>query len=154
MPHDLLGLDDPYLDIEVASLFAEVGDAFHVSISRSSTDGRVNAPGPGNVREVRVHLERRSRDGTSEYEKSLEVFTVPIDEFGMGSAKIVVPIPTDSPISYQGELFSVFYQLVVVTNIEKAIDHKRKIDTIVVPRGGLDVYNQPHPLRSSSPATP
>ncbi len=142
-------MSDHLLSVHLASVAAEVGDAFRLSISRAPEDGKQNTPGFGRVRAIRVHLEYET-DGRGDTDSlAFPAQRVPIDKFGMGSADLEIPIPSNAPISYTGQLMSIRYWLQVTTDIEKSLDRRREIPVLVVPKNGAGTYIAAHPLGAS-----
>lgn len=143
---------DPLLSYKLASYVAEVGDAFHLSLSRSPADGSMNDKMVGKVRSVRVELgfETEGRGDTDR--STIARFEMPIDRFGMGSADVRIDVPHNAPISYDGHLIRVRYNLHIRTDLSASIDHATDVPVLVVPVGGATTYQSAHPLPPQAPA--
>lgn len=139
---------DPLLSYKLASPVCELGSAFYLSVSRAPMDGAVNEGGIGKVRAVRVELGYETEGRGDTDSKDVFEFEMPIDRFGMGSADVQVHVPEDAPISYDGALIRINYAIHIRTDISASIDHGIDIPVIVVPVGGADTYQHPHPLPS------
>ena len=138
---------DRSISVRLASAFAEVGGAFHVSISRAPQDGTTNREGAGRVRHLRVSLGYET-DGRGDTDSdNFQSLRIPIDQFGMGSADNEIPVPIDAPISYRGELMSLAYWITVTTDVEMSLDHIDHIPVVVVPKNGMGTYTLAHPLQ-------
>ncbi len=140
---------DRNISIKLANDIAEIGEAFHLTVERSPTDGVTNDSGRGKIREVRVHLEYATQGRGTTNSATFPAATFPVDQFGMGSGDIVLPIPIHSPVSYDGRLLRVVYQIVVTTDVQAGMDHNTEIPVAVVLENGGDTYRAPHPLRTT-----
>ena len=137
---------DPLVSYLLASHVAEVSSAFHISVSRSPVDGMTNEAQVGKVRELRVHLEYETEGRGNRNMHEFPTRSVPIDRFGMGKADITLDVPFNAPISYDGDLIRVKYEIVIVTDIQRAFDDSQRIPVVVAPVGGANTYQRPHPL--------
>lgn len=137
---------DPLVSYQLASHVAEVSGAFHITVSRSPADGASNEAQMGKVRGLRVHLEYETEGRGDRDSREYSETTVPIDRFGMGRADITLEVPFNAPISYDGHLLRVKYEIVVVTDRQRAFDYALKIPVVVAPVGGASTYQRPHPL--------
>ena len=100
----------------------------------------------GKVRSLRIELEYKTSGRGDEDSKKVHTSEVPIDRFGMGAADLRIEVPPDSPISYDGQLMRVHYEIHIWTDIQAQIDHGSDIAVLVVPIGGATSYQRPHPL--------
>lgn len=58
-----------------------------------------------------------------------------------------VGVPGTEPVSYDGQLITIRWQLEVAATRPWRSDHTVVADVLVVPVGGLSVYRSPHPYR-------
>lgn len=138
--------DDPQLQVELINDVAEVGGYFSGHITRSPVDGARNTPGRGHVRAVRVRLHMFTEgrgDKDSWHSNEIEA---PVDEHGMTSAPFEIPVPSGAPISYDGSLVRVRWQMEIRTDRKMALDSVLSTEVLVVPHGGMGLYTRPHPL--------
>lgn len=143
---------DPLLSYKLASFVCEVGSAFHLSVSRAPADGQMNDKTVGKVRAVRVELSYETEGRGDTDSDDLFEFVMPIDRFGMGSADVQIDVPSNAPISYDGRLIRVKYEIHIRTDVSASIDHATDIPVLVVPVGGATTYHQAHPLPSQGHA--
>lgn len=138
--------EDSQLQIELLNDVAELGGRFEGHIRRSPVDGAANPQGMGQVRAVRLTL-RMFTDGrgSTDSEEYGEIEAA-VDEYGMTSTPFLLPVPVDAPISYDGSLIRIRWQLVVRTDRKMALDSKMETEVLVVPQGGANLYRRPHPL--------
>lgn len=135
---------DSNLAIALSHDVAEVGGTFVCELKRRPNDGESNES--GKVRAVRVTLRMTTEGRGSEDREDHVMKEVPVDEFGMASARIELAVPIDAPISYDGSLIRVMWQIEARTDVALARDQYSVAPVLVVPRGGLGVYARPHPL--------
>lgn len=135
---------DTNLAIKLANDVAEVGGIFRCELKRRPNDGESNEN--GKVRAVRLTLRMRTEGRGSEDRTDYVTEEIPVDEFGMASAKIDLIVPSNAPISYDGSLIRVLWQIEARTDVALARDQFSVAPVLVVPVGGLGVYSGPHPL--------
>jgi hypothetical protein len=138
---------DPNLAIELEDDVAEVGGSFVCHISRSPMDGELNESGRGQVRSIRLVLRSRTEGRGTEDSKNYSSTEIAVDEYGMASGRFELPIPHDAPISYDGELIRVIWEVSAITDIKHGRDQRSTATVLVVPIGGRGRYSSPHPLR-------
>lgn len=139
-------LPDEQLRIELQHDIAEVGGRFVGHLQRSPADGASNDREIGRVRGVRVSL-KMTTEGRGDTD-SMEVAEVAaaVDEYGMASQQFELEVPLDVPVSYDGRLIRVRWQIEARTDRKLAVDAIAASEVLVVPRGGLGHYDRPHPL--------
>lgn len=141
---------DPQVSYKFASQFAEIGTAFHVSVARSPDDGVLNEKMMGKVRALRISLEMKTEGRGDTDTRNVASAEIPVDRFGAARGDIVLAVPIDLPISYDGRLLRVVYEVTIRTDTQLGLDPKVEIPVVVVPQNGIGRYGQPHPLRSFS----
>ncbi len=139
---------DELVSFRLASAVAEVAGAFQISVSRAPADGKTNEASFGKVRALRVHLEFETEGRGDRDSREYESVTIPIDRFGMGQADVNLEVPFNAPVSYDGRMIRIKYQLVITTDRQSALDHRLEIPVVVAPAGGASTYQYPHPLPS------
>ncbi len=138
---------DPNLSIQIEHDIAEVGSFFACTVSRSPTDGVTNEPGRGQVRGVRIELGWSTEGRGDTDSDTVASLVIPVDEFGMANARVELPVPANGPISYDGALIRVRWELSAQTDIKLGVDQRSSAEVLVVPARGLGTYDRAHPLR-------
>ena len=137
---------DPNLVIRLEHDIAEVGGIFRCDVTRSPTDGERNDKAIGQVRAVRIRLHRTTEGRGTVAAADAATVELPVDEFGMASGQIELPVPPDAPISYDGMLIRVRWEIEARTDLRLQVDQTSSAEVLVVPRGGLGRYDRAHPL--------
>lgn len=137
---------DPNLDIEIDNDVVEVGATVSGRIQRWPSDGDDNSKKIGKIQAVRVKVSWRTEGRGDRARATVGEITIPAAEFGQASGSFSVPIPPNSPISYDGSLIRVIWELEARTDRKLARDPKNSYRLLVVPRNGLGRYKRPHPL--------
>ena len=138
--------DDPQLRVELVNDVAELGRYFSGHIRRDPVDGATNAPGRGQVRAVRLGLRMFTEGRGDKDDWRSNDIQAPVDEHGMTSTPFELPVPHDMPISYDGSLMRVRWQIEIRTDRKMAFDSVLTTEVLVVPRHGVGLYRRPHPL--------
>lgn len=138
---------DPNLAIQIEDDVAEVGAKFRCSVQRSPADGESNSGGRGQIRSVEITLGYFTEGRATVDKETVSSATIPVDEYGMASGDVELAIPADAPISYDGRLIRVRWQIEATTDIKLGRDQKSSAFVLVVPVGGHGLYESPHPLR-------
>lgn len=139
--------DDPQLTIELEHDVVEVGGRLVGHIRRAPLDGTRNEGTFGTVREVRVALKMVTEGRGDTDTRRLEAVSATVDEYGIASQPFALTVPMDAAISYDGALIRVRWMIEARTDRKLAIDSKIEADVLVVPVGGRELYDRPHPLR-------
>lgn len=137
---------DPNLSIRLEHDIAEVGNSFLCSVKRSPSDGETNDKTLGQIRAVRIALRMTTEGRGDEDRKDFVTEELEVDEYGMASGDVRLQVPTDAPISYDGALIRVRWNIEARTDIKFGVDQQSSAPVLVVPIGGLGVYTRPHPL--------
>lgn len=138
---------DPNLSIEIDHDVAEVGGAFRCAVRRSPVDGEINDKTFGKARSVRLSLRMYTEGRGNEDQERYALTEFPIDEYGMATGIANLVVPAEAPVSYDGQLIRVRYEIEARTDLHLARDQRSSAEVLVVPRGGLGAYRRPHPLR-------
>ncbi len=137
---------DPNLSIRLEHDIAEVGTSFLCSVKRSPSDGETNEKTLGQIRAVRIALRMTTEGRGDEDRKDYATQELEVDDYGMASGEVRLNVPTDAPISYDGALIRIRWNIEARTDIKFGVDQKSSAPVLVVPAGGLGVYTRPHPL--------
>lgn len=137
---------DPNLDVELDNDVVEVGTAVTGRIQRWPSDGDDNSKKIGQIKAVRVKVSWRTEGRGDRARGTAGEITIPAAEFGQASGTFSVPIPPNAPISYDGSLIRVIWELEARTDRKLARDPKNSFRLLIVPRNGLGRYERPHPL--------
>ena len=130
--------------VEVDDYFVELG---------ARVEGRVLLPGAEGldpsverIREVRValHYWTEGRGDSDSWHGAPQVFDVNID--GSLHGRFSLDVPANAPISYDGSLFRVRWEVEARTDLKLRIDKTAGVGIVVLPAGGHGLYLQPHPL--------
>lgn len=138
--------EDPNLAIEIVSDIAELGGSFICDVTRSPADGEQNEKGRGQIREVRLSLGWYTSGRGDTDSDTVHTVGLDVDQYGMAKGRVELPVPLDAPISLDGHLIRVHWQLVAQTDVAMKIDQKSSAEVLVVPQGGLGLYDRAHPL--------
>jgi hypothetical protein len=69
-----------------------------------------------------------------------------LEAHGGLNAAFSLLVPATSPVSYDGTLMRVMYEIEARVDLKFARDEKSAHQDLVIPVGGMGVYNRPHPL--------
>lgn len=139
---------DPNLTLTLDHDIAEVGTTFTGHMSRSPVDGQTNDKTLGKVRAVRISLKYETSGRGDLDSKSFGVLEFPVDEYGMISTNFALEVPADGPISYDGGLIRVGWQIEARSDRQLAPDDKLSVEVLVIPRNGTGFYDRPHPIHA------
>jgi hypothetical protein len=130
--------------IELDSPFVEPGGQVTGRVELPGAEG-VN-PTVDRIREVRVLLRFRTegRGDKDSWEGPAQSFPVGVD--GALTGYFTLDVADDSPISYDGGLLRLIWEVEARTDLRLRIDKKATATVVVVPAGGLGLYRRPHPL--------
>ena len=125
-------------------LVGEVGGAITGVVSRQAdADGVASESRARAVRLVlRLRTEGRGNTDTSDVSNQ----TFDLEAHGGLSVRFSLAIPRSTPISYDGSLMRVLYEVEARVDVKLARDPKVSYAVLIVPDGGLTVYQRPHPL--------
>ena len=146
---------DPNLQIGLTTDIVEIGAQVTGHIQRWPSDGDDNSKKVGKVEAIRVKVRWRTEGrGDRDWETVGEV-NIPASDFGQAKGSFAIPIPYDAPISYDGNLIRVLWEVEARTDRKYAVDPKFVLPLLVVPQNGGHRYRRPHPLpRAADTWTP
>jgi hypothetical protein len=131
------------LRLEVDSWLAEVGGLF--------TGLLANDPPPdqaSSVRAVRLELWYWTEGRGTKDRRTVSELHYPASDGVQLATRFTLPVPWEVPISYDGDMIRVRWQIRAVVNRSWKTDHSTGVDVVVAPVGGFGLYHAPHPLRS------
>ena len=128
----------------VDDLFVEPGGTVTGRVELPGVEG--TNPKVERIREVRVVLRYRTegRGDTDSWTSDPVGFPVAVD--GSLNAEFTLDVPDDAPVSYDGSLLRLIWEVEARTNLRMRIDKKASAPVVVVPVGGLGLYRRAHPL--------
>lgn len=71
---------------------------------------------------------------------------LPVGDDGVLNSRFELPVPSQGPISYDGRLMRVVWAVEARLDVKLRRDLKVSRPVLVVPLGGLGLYDRPHPL--------
>lgn len=145
---------DPALDVDLVTDVAEVGGVFEGHLTRKPQLDDSQEAGKHRLQGVRLELryETEGRGDTDARTVTTQRFQV--DEWGQASVGFQIQVPPLGPISYDGRLIRVRWELIAIAMVKLAIDRRLSLPVLVVPRNGGGLYDRPHPLLSRVPPPP
>ncbi len=132
------------MGLELEDMVCEVGGHFVGRLIRQADADGVSTD--SRARSVRLVL-RLYTEGRGDVDR-VDVSSLRFDLAPHGglSAEFSLPVPATSPVSYDGTLMRVQYEIEARVDLKLARDEKYGRRVLVVPVGGLGVYDRPHPL--------
>jgi sporulation-control protein spo0M len=130
--------------LEFDALVVECGGRFTGRVTRDPDADGVTTD--SRARSVRLTLRYRTEGRGDNESKKITVVNFDVETHGGLSVPFSLPVPMGSPISYDGSLMRVIYEVEARVDIKLARDPKIKRLVLVVPEGGGWVYDRPHPL--------
>ncbi len=143
---------DDRIRVDIDDDIAEPGGSFTGTLSRTPLDGggsvdSSNLP-MGAERSIRVALIMRTEGRGDVDQRTIAEVGVELDRFGSASTPFSLRVPPDGPISYDGRLIRVVWEIAAITDRKLAFDKRTSAPVVVVPRGGHGHYRYPHPRSS------
>jgi hypothetical protein len=133
---------EPNVSFSLDSWMAELGGWFQGQLIYSPTAGEA-----GRADGLRVRLRYRT-DGRGDTDRGVVVEQrYPLQAETASSTPFRVPVAPNVPISYDGELIKLRWQLEVAATRPWRPDHVVTADVVVVPVGAFRFYRGPHPFR-------
>ena len=130
------------LSMELDDEVAVVGGAFSGRLIREH-DGTEKGL---RARAVRLSLKFSTEGRGDTHQKTLHTFEFPLGDDGRLDESFVFEVPADAPISYDGSLIRVVWEIEARIDLKLARDPKTERTVLVVPEGGAGLYVAPHPL--------
>lgn len=130
------------LSMELDDEVAVVGGIFSGKLIREP-DGMEKGP---MARAVRLSLKFFTEGRGDKDQKTLHTIEFPLGDDGRLDAPFSFDVPSDGPISYDGSLIRVVWEIEARIDLKLARDPKTERTVLVVPEGGGGLYQTPHPL--------
>jgi hypothetical protein len=138
---------EPDVALALTNTSAELGGRFRGHLVRSGELDDLADTSKSRVRGVRMRLQYRTEGrGTTDRSRVDEV-TLAADDFGRVNSAFELVVPDDAPVSYDGLLIRVIWEIEVIVDIKSRIDATEQYPVLVLPTNGFGVYPGPHPLR-------
>ncbi len=140
-------MTDPDLDVDLDHPVAEVGGVFRGRIHRAGRVDDLVERTNRRVRAIELSLRYRAEGVGITDRATAATVQFPVDDYGRAGGRFELPVPGGDPISYDGALFRVRWEIEARVDTRWAFDPKTTIPVLVIPVGGLARYHAPHPLR-------
>jgi hypothetical protein len=144
---------DPTLAISLEGAVVVAGDQLRGRLTRGGQlGGLVPAGGEARVRRVLLELVVRTEGRGTTYRNTVGRQEFPVDQWGRADGPFTLEVPAAGPISYDGRLIRVLWEVEARVDIAWGRDRRLRVPLLVVPRGGAGRYGYPHPLPPTEPA--
>jgi hypothetical protein len=135
------------MTLTLANTSTELGGRFRGQVVRTGElDDRADTS-RSRVRGVRARLQYRTEGRGTTNGASVDEVTLAADEFGRVNSAFELVVPAQAPISYDGLLIRLIWEIEAVVDIRSRIDTTQRYPVLVLPTNGFGVYQGPHPLR-------
>ncbi|MDH3679310.1 MAG: hypothetical protein OEV40_05095 [Acidimicrobiia bacterium] len=140
-------MSDPSLQVDLESGIAEVGGRFRGRLRRAGELDDLAGDDDQPVRAVRLTL-RYVTEGRGDTDSQvIGQLEFPVDTYGRLDTDFQLPVPPAGPISYDGRLIRVLWELEARVDVKLRRDRSTSIPLLVIPTNGWGLYHRPHPLR-------
>lgn len=139
---------DPTLSITLDVPAVELGGRIQGRVARAGEVDDLFEEGDQNVRAVRLRLRYYTEGRGTKVSRVVDETEFPTDEYGRVDTAFDLHVSPAAPISYDGSLIRVLWELEATVDIERRIDRRTEIPILVLPTNGWGLYQRPHPLRS------
>ncbi len=130
------------LDLQLESYAAEVGGQFVGQLTYSANPDKADT-----VRGLRVVLRYFTEGRGDTNSNDVWVIPVDVDSFGNATERFHIPVPPDGPISYDGRLIRLRWEVRATVDLARRRDYHSTVPVMILPVNGWGVYEYPHPLR-------
>lgn len=131
----------PYVELDRDVV--EVGGQVSGRVSRAPDGDVTNA---SRARSIKLSLRHETSGRGDTDRKVVGAQEFDLDVHGSVEAAFAITVPSSGPISYDGRLIRVRWELELRVDVKRASDPTAIVSVLVVPRGGADRYDKPHPL--------
>ena len=132
------------LRIELDDPLCEVGAAFTGRVLREPDADGVSTT--SRARAVRLVLRMWTEGRGDKHTREVCTRSFDLQDHGGLTSAFSLSVPRSAPVSYDGSLIRVRYEIEGRVDVRLARDPKIKRPVLVVPEGGLGIYDRPHPL--------
>lgn len=132
----------PNLSFSLDGWLAELGGAFQGTIAYHPTEGEA-----GRANGIRLRLSYRTAGVGGSVHRVAAEQRWSMEPGASFVTSFLVGVPGLEPISYDGQLLSIRWQIEVAATRPWRGDHSVVADVLVVPVGGGSIYRTPHPYQ-------
>lgn len=132
------------LSLDIDDHIAECGGRFTGTVRRDADADGVSSR--SRARAVRLVLRYRTEGRGDTDKRDVSNLEFQLEAHGGLSTTFALSVPPDGPVSYDGRMLRVLYEIEARVDVKLARDPKIERAVLVVPKGGLGVYDRPHPL--------
>ncbi len=132
------------IGLELDAWVVECGDRFTGRVSRDADADGVASK--SRARSVRLVLRYRTEGRGDTDASDVSNLEFGLEAHGGLNSPFTLSVPASGPVSYDGRTMRVIYEIEARVDIKLARDPKIERPVLVVPQGGLGVYDRPHPL--------
>ncbi len=140
-------MSDPNLHISMENGITEVGSVFRGRITSAGQRDDLAETSNQSVRAVRLSLRYYTQGRGDRDSQTVVGHEFPVDSYGRVDAGFELPVPLAGPISYDGRLIRVLWEVEARVDIKLRRDAKTIVPVLVIPTNGWGLYDRPHPLR-------
>lgn len=140
-------MSDHPLNVTLEATQAEVGASFRGRAVHRGWDGGPLDESRSRVRGVRVELRYQTEGRGTTARDTVATIELPADDNGNVGATFELPVPSTGPISYDGKLIRVLWEVKATVDVKHRRDAHVEVPVLVVPRNGFGLYPRAHPLR-------
>lgn len=130
--------------LELDDLVCQLGDRFTGRLTRHADADGVLGDSPARSIQLVLRMYTEGRGDTDRRDVTNQNFD--LEAHGGLNATFSLLVPETSPVSYDGTLMRVMYEIEARVDLKFARDEKSAHQVLVIPVGGLGVYDRPHPL--------
>jgi len=130
--------------LDLDHVVAECGGHFTGRVSRQADADGVSST--SRARAVRLVLRYRTEGRGDTDRQDVSNLELELEPHGGLNTAFSLPVPPNGPVSYDGRMLRVLYEIEARVDVKLARDPKIERPVLVVPVGGLGVYDRPHPL--------
>lgn len=135
------------LQLDLDNVVAECGGSFSGRIRRTpDADGESSS---SRARAVRIVLRYYTEGRGDRDDRDVSRLEIDLEPHGGLDTGFVLDMAPDVPVSYDGRMLRVLYEIEARVDVKFARDPTVDRSVLVVPRGGLGLYDRPHPLPST-----
>ena len=136
----------PNLQLALQNDITEVGGSFRGRLIRMGDMDDLAQDSESSVRAVRLRLHYRTEGRGDTDAKTIETYEFPADDYGGVNVDFDLAVPEDGPISYDGRLIRVLWEIEARVDIKMRRDKRTTAPVLVLPTNGWGLYSRPHPL--------
>ena len=139
-------MSEPALDVAVERGIVEVGGTVSGRLRLAGELDDLASDSNQRVRAVRVSLGYTTEGRGDTDARAITELEFPVDQYGGVEATFDLSVPRQGPISYDGRLIRVRWDVEARVDVKLRRDPTTHIPVLVIPSGGWGLYDRPHPL--------